>query len=275
VPYFRHASIDLFQCGHCQSLTALPRPSAGQQAALHDNAQYFEHPYFEHRRRRPDAVERRCRATFAKIGAAIDLDSLHGQCYLDVGCDTGAFVLAAARISGTAPTDIDVAQRSVEEAARQGVEVYCCTLEQAPASLAGLSVVTAIDLVEHVVDPRGFVAEVKRRLRPGGVAYFETPNIESHVYSLGRMLSRMTGGRPAFIFERLFPPEHVQYFSQEGLKKVAMDAGLEVVSLETRSLPSADIGASIVLRVAMSGIQTLDSASGKGVLLGMVVRRPR
>jgi len=273
-PYFQHASIALFRCKHCESLTALPRPSASEQAALHDNAHYFEHPYFEHRRRSAVAVERRCRAAFAKIGAAIDLGSLRGQCHLDVGCDTGAFVLAAARIWGTTPVGIDIAQRSAGQAARQGIEVHCCTLEQAPAGLIGLSVITAIDLIEHLADPQGFAAEVKRRLRPGGVAYLETPNIASHVYGLGRKLSRVTGVRPAFVFERLFPPEHVQYFSQAGLKKIATDAGLNVISLHTRSLPAVDIAASTAFRVAVSGIQTLDAASGRGILHCMVVRRP-
>jgi SAM-dependent methyltransferase len=273
-PYFRNTEIALFQCEVCGSLTALPRPSPAQQAALHDNAEYFHHPYFEHRRRRPDAVERRCRATFAKIGAAIDLGSLRGQTHPDVGCDTGDFVLAAARIFGTVPVGIDIAQRSVEESARQGVDAHCCSLEHAPTSLVGLTVVTAIDLLEHVVDPGGFLVDVKNRLRPGGAVYIETPNMASHVYSLGRALWRATGGPPAALLQRLFPSEHVQYFSGAGLAKAATNAGLEVVSLGTRPLPSADVGASAALRVAMSAIQTLDSASGKGILLCMVARRP-
>lgn len=97
-PYFKNASISLFACEFCGSLTALPRPSAARQFALHDDAEYFEHPYFERRRHRADAIERRCRAVFAKIATAIDVDSLRGQRHLDIGCDTGNFVLSAARI---------------------------------------------------------------------------------------------------------------------------------------------------------------------------------
>jgi 2-polyprenyl-3-methyl-5-hydroxy-6-metoxy-1,4-benzoquinol methylase len=176
---------------------------------------------------------------------------------------------------GTVPAGIDVARRSVENAARLGVDAHCCTLEEAPAHLMDLSVVTAIDLIEHLVEPQSFLAEVKRRLRPGGVAYLETPNIASNIYSVGQMLSRAANGRPASIFKRLFPPEHVQYFSRTGFEIMARKIGLELVSLQTRAIPFADIGTSIALRIAATSVQILDRASGNAVLLCIVVRRPR
>lgn len=275
IPYFQHASIRLFECEFCASLTALPRPSAERQFALHDNAEYFKHPYFEHRRGNPHAIERRCRAIFAKVGTAIELSSLRGQGHLDVGCDTGEFVLTAARILGTTPIGIDIAWRSVDEAVRRGVEAHCCTLEEAPEALTDLSILTAIDLIEHTVEPLRFMAEVKRRLRPGGVAYLETPNIASHIYTVGRMLSRAARGKPAFIFERLFPPEHIQYFTRTGIETMATKVGVEIVSLQTRIIPFTDIGTSMALRVAAAGTQIFDRATGNAVLLCMVIRRPR
>lgn len=273
-PYFQSASVTLFACQSCGSLTALPRPSAERQAALHDNAAYFEHPYFELRRHSVYAIERRCRATFAKIATAIDLSSLRGQAHLDVGCDTGDFLLSAARIWGTRPFGIDIARRSVTEAARRGVEAHCCTLEDAPEGLADLCIITAIDLIEHTVDPLGFMTEIKRRLTPGGVAYLETPNAASHIYAAGRILSLATGGRPTAVFQRLFPPEHTQYFSRRGLEMLATAAGYEIMSLETRVIPFADIGASMVLRLAATGVQLLDRIAGHSVLLCLVIRRP-
>jgi SAM-dependent methyltransferase len=271
--FFQHAGVALFRCAGCGSLTALPRPSVATQIALHDNADYFEHPYFAHRRRRVQAIDRRCREIFQRISVGIDVRSLPGQRHLDVGCDTGSFALAASRLYGTVPLGLDIAQRSVEQASRQGVEAYRSTLEEAPAVFSDLAVVTAIDLVEHVVDPKTFVAEVKRRLRRGGVAYFETPNITSHVYRLGRMLSVVSGGRPTSVFERLFPPEHIQYFSRIGFEKVVAASGLEIISLATRPLRFGDIGTSLWVRLAMSGIQVLDVLAGNAILLCLVARR--
>lgn len=273
-PYFQSASINLFACGSCRSLTALPRPSAEQQSALHDNEKYFEHPYFANRRQRPNAMERRCREVLAKVAKAIDLASLRGQSHLDVGCDTGEFALNAAQICGMNPTGIDIASRSVEEARRKGLEAYCCTLEEAPARLASLSLITAIDLIEHTVDPLGFLAEVKRRLRPGGVAYLETPNIASTLYTAGRLLSRMARGKPAFVFERLFPSEHIQYFSPKGIETMATRVGLKVISLHSRIIPFADIGTSIAIRLAATSAQIPDRLTGNAVLLCLVARAP-
>jgi 2-polyprenyl-3-methyl-5-hydroxy-6-metoxy-1,4-benzoquinol methylase len=271
--YFEHATIQLFACGNCGSLTALPRPRAERQAALHDNAEYFEHPYFELRRRRSRAVERRCNETLAAISMGIDVRDLHGQTHLDIGCDTGAFALAAARIWGTRPCGIDIAARSIESAVDAGVDAYCCPLERAPGHLSALSVITAIDLIEHLVDPQSFIVELKRRLRPGGVAYLETPNITSQLYTIGRLLSRGTAGRPTSVYQRLFPSEHIQYFSRAGLERLASDAGLEIISLRTRRIPFAEIGTSFTLRVAAISAQCFDVITGNAVLLCMVVRR--
>lgn len=273
--YFQHRSIALYRCDACRSLVAWPRPTLGEQTALHDNPDYYEHPYFERRRGLTEAVERRCRAAFARIGEGIDLQSLRGERHLDVGCDTGSFLLAAAKAWETVPVGVDVARRSVAEARRRGLEAYCCTLESSPECLANFSLITAIDVVEHVVDPAVFLAEVRRRLRPGGICYLETPNIASKVYRIGRAVSRLSGGRPAWLFERLFPSEHIQYFSREGLLALADRSGLEVVSLSDRDLPLADIGASLPVRLGLSAMQMLDAFAGERLLLCIVIRRPQ
>jgi 2-polyprenyl-3-methyl-5-hydroxy-6-metoxy-1,4-benzoquinol methylase len=273
--YFQRATISLYQCDACGSLTALPRPSVSKQSALHDNSDYHEHPYFEQRRSSAEGIERRCRAAFDQIGRGVDLNSLRGERHLDVGCDTGSFLLASAKMLGTVPVGLDIAHRSVKEASRRGIEAYHCALETAPSIISNLSVITAIDLIEHVVDPGMFLAEVTRRLRPGGVCYLETPNVDSYVFRIGRTLARVSGGHPSWVFERLFPTEHIQYFSQAGFRTLAQQAGLEVVSLTTRPLPFADIAASLPVRTAMSAMQTTDAISGQHILICMVVRRPK
>jgi SAM-dependent methyltransferase len=254
---------------------AWPRPTLGEQTALHDNPDYHEHPYFERRRGLTAAVERRCRAAFACIGKCVDLPRLRGERHLDVGCDTGSFLLAAAKLWETVPVGVDVARRSVSEARGLGLEAYCCTLESSPEHLANFSVITAIDIIEHVVDPAVFLAEVRCRLRPGGICYLETPNVASKVYRVGRAVSRVSGGHPAWVFERLFPSEHIQYFSRKGLLALADRSELEVVSLFHRKLPLADIGTSLPVRLAVSAVQVLDTFAGERLLLCMLVRRPQ
>jgi hypothetical protein len=154
------------------------------------------------------------------------------------------------------------------------LEAYCCTVDTAPDSIRDVSIVTAIDLIEHTIDPTKFLEQVKQRLRPGGICYLETPNVHSNVYRIGRAFARMTGGRPAWIFERLFPTEHIEYFSAIGLGTLAEQAGLEVLSVSTRALLFADIAASFAVRIAMSAIQSTDVIRGERILLCMIARRP-
>jgi len=194
---------------------------------------------------------------------------------LDIGCDTGGLLKAAQAEYGIMPVGLDVAARAVEVAKANGLEAYHASIEEAPAQVAGFRIVTAIDLVEHVVDPRVFLREVWSRLHPGGLLYVETPNIRSVVYRFGRALGLVTGNRPLALFERLFPPEHIQYFTPRSLERVAREVGFEVVSVGTRPLPASDISASFFAVASVQVLQMLDRLKGSGILICAVLRRPR
>jgi cyclopropane fatty-acyl-phospholipid synthase-like methyltransferase len=274
-PIVRVGTAQLLTCNRCGVWTYWPRPNESGQAALHDSAEYFEHPYFELRRRGTPQLDQRCRKIFDRVRAAdVDVKSLAGQRVLDVGCDTGAFLLSAARQFGIIPVGLDVSARSVQVARDTGVEAYRGRIEEAPAQLRDFPLVTAIDLIEHVTDPRGFLIAIRERLRPGGVVYIETPNIKSAVYAGGAVLCRLTRGQPADLFQRLFPPQHIQYFTVESLAALVRNGGLDVVHLSTRVLPGRDIAASLPVRLGVGLLQLSDWIIGNRILICAVLRRP-
>jgi hypothetical protein len=104
--------------------------------------------------------------------------------------------------------------------------------------------------------------------------YLETPNIRSAIFRFGQILSKLTGGRPHSLLERLFPPQHVQYFTTGSLSLLAKNAGFEVVHVGTRILPSADIAASWLARLPISILQAYDSLLNTESLIWAVLRRP-
>ena len=140
--------------------------------------------------------------------------------------------------------------------------------------MTGLAAVTAIDVIEHIADPQAFFREVYCRLRPGGVIYAETPNVNSWVYGVGRRLCAWTGGRPLATFQRLFPEEHIQYFSTRGFALLANACGFDVPYLESRNLPLEEIAVGRVTRLALGALQGLDYLTGDGVLRWAILRRP-
>jgi 2-polyprenyl-3-methyl-5-hydroxy-6-metoxy-1,4-benzoquinol methylase len=267
------AWITLARCPVCRSLTSVPRPTPTEQFSRHDNADYFDHPYFQQRRVDQQRVDRRARIAIDHVASAVDVASLKGSRYLDVGCDTGSFALAFAKQTGACPEGIDIAARAVAEANRNGLKAVCAPLESAPAEMTDYAVISATDVIEHLVDPVAFLAEVRQRLKPGGVLYFETPNVTSLVYAAGRLAGKMTGGRPRWVFERLFPGEHVQYFSRAGLRIAAERSGLTLVSCDERVLPSSDIAASPLVTAALAAMQAVDVLRGSEILLCGVMRR--
>jgi SAM-dependent methyltransferase len=273
-PRVQIGSATLTECRTCETWVYWPRPDQSAQAAIHDSPEYFDHPYFDLRRGITAALRTRCRLTFDRIGHCVDLETLRGQRFLDVGCDTGAFARCAAEEFGVVPVGIDVSTRAVGAALASGVESYQTTIEDAPAHLRDFRLITAIDVVEHVSDPTRFLREIARRLAPGGVAYVETPNIRSVVYRIGAQLCGVSGGRPEAVWGRLFPPQHLQYFTRASFATLVRGAGLDLALAETRVLPQRDLATSLAVRVAVGAMQAYDKLGNDRILITAVLAKP-
>ena len=273
-PAVRIDEFQLFVCRTCRTWTVVPRPDDAAQCAFHDSDAYYDHPYLAHRRANIAALDQRCASIFARIGAFIDLAKIRGERTLDIGCDTGDFINAAARQFGILPVGLDVARRAVEKARAGGVEAYHCSLEESPSVLKDFPLITAIDLIEHVATPHLFFQTLFERLRPGGVAYVETPNVDSCVYQVGRLLGTLTNGRPASLLHRLFPEEHVQYYSRKGVHSVAQWCGLRVLSEGSRLLPPAEIAVGALMKLGIATLQGFDFLTGEKILRWAILQRP-
>ena len=142
------------------------------------------------------AHELKAEAKSAPIVAAIDrargTNTHPGERVLEVGCGTAALAAAfATRGADVAATDVSLrwlalAQKRLGGLAAGTVELVACAAEALPFPDGSFDVVAASDVIEHVEDPRRFVAEAARVLRPGGMLFLATPNryslaLEPHV----------------------------------------------------------------------------------------------
>ncbi len=106
---------------------------------------------------------------------------LDGARALDVGCQLGALPVALSEL-GALVTGVDVDDALLDGARlRAGCYGARATFARAEAEAlpfadASFDVVTFVDVIEHVRDPRRAVRELARVLRPGGLLYLFGPN---------------------------------------------------------------------------------------------------
>ena len=110
---------------------------------------------------------------------------------LDIGCGRGEF-LAAAREAGLSARGIELSQECVDVCRRKGLEAECADLfeyleSRADGSVAGLYCSQVVEHLSPAALAR-FINLTGRKLRPGALVAFETPNPEclaifaSHFY---------------------------------------------------------------------------------------------
>ncbi len=156
--------------------------------------------------------------------------------WLDVGCGAGS-LMAAARRQGWEVTGTEVAAGAADAVRAQGFEVEFGELEALDLPEEGFDVVSIIEVIEHVPDPRQMLRTAERLLRKGGALHLTTPH--------GRGISaRLLGTRWSVVS----PPEHLHLFSATGLQIAVDDARLRVCTLDTHAVNPNELLQALRLR---------------------------
>lgn len=157
-----------------------------------------------------------------------ELRPLAGKSALDVGCGAGLLAEPLARL-GAEVTAVDAAQELIAaakvHAAGQGLDIdyRACAVED----LAGqFDLVTSLEVVEHVGDPRAFVAALAARVAPGGLLILSTPNRTAWSKLLTITLAEGLGKVPRGTHD------YAKFIAPEELCAMVREAGLEVVDIE-------------------------------------------
>ena len=245
----------LAACVACRSRTAVPRPALAHATQLHESEECFDRA----RRVLELVAERRPEARLA------------GGRVLDIGCGAGEFAFAVAHLSGAEPYGVDVAPGPLRRAQGLGLRVSHGGLSQAAGDFAGFGLVTAIDVIEQVEDPSALLEEIRRRLAPKGLVYLETPNCRSAVYAAGSLAALAVGSGPRRVMERLFPTEHVQYFTPEGLRALARRTGFRPVAVFARPMRRDALRVGPLVGAGVRGLGIVDRLTGREMLLSALL----
>ena len=153
---------------------------------------------------------------------------LAGKTALDVGCGAGLLAEPLARM-GAAVTAVDAAPELIEvakdHAAGQGLAIdYRAVGVEAVEGKFDL--VTSMEVIEHVADPKSFIDSLASRLADGGLLILSTPNRTAWSKLLTITLAEGLGQIPkgTHDFDKFIDPD-----SMRGL---LAHAGLECIDFE-------------------------------------------
>lgn len=124
---------------------------------------------------------------------------------LDIGCGNGDFLLRAEEV-GWSAYGLEVDPAAADTARTRGAKVYTGTLGTAPFEDASFDVVTANQVIEHVHDPTAFLRACWRLVRPGGLLWIGTPNLDAPMAE-----------RFGTYWQMLEVPRHLTLFNQSSL----------------------------------------------------------
>jgi len=120
------------------------------------------------------------RSSSRKILKILEKFKIKGNKLLDVGCSTG-FLLDEARKMRWDVTGVELSTWAAGYAREKfGLKVYNTSLKKIKMADNSFDVVILKDTIEHVLDPRALLLEIRRILKPGGILYVNTPDIESN-----------------------------------------------------------------------------------------------
>ena len=146
-----------------------------------------------------------------------------GQRLLDIGCGNGFFLLLA-REAGWLVQGVDLDPVAVASARQQGLNVSEGTVNLLESEESCFDAITLSHVIEHAHQPRCLLKAVHRLLKPGGVLYIDTPNINS--------VGADFFGRN---WRGLEVPRHLVIFNPDSLTRMLAETGFDEVSFRRRT----------------------------------------
>jgi SAM-dependent methyltransferase len=175
---------------------------------------------------------------------------------LDVGFGRGDFLLAM-RESGWEVHGIEPDADSVAALRAHGIPAEQGTLDDAPYAPKAFDAITLSHVVEHLHDPVASLEACHRLLKPGGVLWAATPNLDS--------LGRHRFGLDWF---GLDPPRHLVVFTRRGLDLAVRRAGFDSASFRRTYRGQMIVAASEEVRSGGEPVTALQPRSASSRMLG-------
>ncbi|KAJ7549630.1 hypothetical protein O6H91_07G060900 [Diphasiastrum complanatum] len=161
---------------------------------------------------------------------------LEGLNVIDVGCGGGLLCEPLARM-GAQVTGIDAVEKNIivaslhaaKDPLTSSINYSCSTAEQLVQEQQRFDVVTALEVIEHVADPKEFCSSLTSLLKPDGVVVISTINRSISAYGLAIVAAEyILGWLPKGTHDwfKLITPEELALLADHSSLKVQEMAGM-------------------------------------------------
>ncbi|MCK4815191.1 class I SAM-dependent methyltransferase [bacterium] len=141
--------------------------------------------------------------------------------FLDIGCGLG-YLLDVASDKGFQVTGVEFNPEAVKRIKKKYVfPVFCGDFMDYDDK--DFDVITMLDVIEHLMDPKAAAKKINQLLRPGGILVMSTMDGDS-------LVSRLLGTRLAD-FRRV--REHLYFFNRKTISMLLETEGFEVIKIKS------------------------------------------
>lgn len=203
------------RCDGCGLLRTNPRPTLKTMGYYYPPVYA---PYDLTRPTQPQVCQTKWRR-MARRGATYrdhDVPNIQPGRLLELGCASGQFLKTMADV-GWETRGIEPSPDAAKRARAHGLEVMNTQIELAPEPDGSFDLIAAWMVLEHLHDPRGVLARLRRWIRPNGWLVFSVPNAAS--------LERRLFGPDWYALQL---PRHLHHFSPETLARLLALTGWQV-----------------------------------------------
>ena len=201
--YLQKGELRLVRCRLCAMIYANPAPADFASGQYYDRAgaDYYLSPA-------------KLESDYAAVRFERELRIFRQHCQagavLDVGCSSGAFLFqlnqrfpGCYQVLGT-----DVSGPPLDYAEGRGVAVVRGNFLEQEFGQQEFDAVTFWAVVEHLLEPKPFLAKAWSVLKPDGLCFVLVPNMKS-------LAARVLGARYRYLY-----PQHLNYFTKATLAKL-------------------------------------------------------
>ncbi len=214
-PQYRKGNFSVVRCRACSLVYVDELPTQAGLEKIYSPSFFEVGEKFAGASKSPSLVNAQQR-----IDELVALPEVQLGRWLDVGCATGDFLLAAAAVVSEAD-GVEMSAYAAERAKTRGVSsVHTGDFLDVELEDSAFDFVSMWDYIEHVTDPVANLRRAFQILRPGGYLALTTGDIES-------LAARFMGR----YWHLMIPPKHLYFFSPKTIEEMLTNAGFRSISI--------------------------------------------